>query len=131
MYLNNFYKNERENIENIHGYDIAFSIGKNNDINCDNCININNKNYSIMSSKKDYGLDLQINQDIIPLRIVDFVNENQGFDQNENSEEKIVQKIESPKYTVLITYITVSGKKDEKKKTLDTYQIKVMIQIKN
>ena len=127
----NFYKNERENIENIHGYDIAFSIGKNNDIDCDNCININNKNYSIMSSKKDYGLDLQINQDIIPLRIVDFVNENQGFDQNENSEEKIVQKIESPKYTVLITYITVSGKKDEKKKTLDTYQIKVMIQIKN
>ena len=127
----NFYKNERENIENIHGYDIAFSIGKNNDINCDNCININNKNYSIMSSKKDYGLDLQINQDIIPLRIVDFVNENQGFDQNENSEEKIVQKVESPKYTVLITYITVSGKKDEKKKTLDTYQIKVMIQIKN
>jgi hypothetical protein len=84
-----------------------------------------------MSSKKDYGLDLQINQDIIPLRIVDFVNENQGFDQNENSEEKIVQKVESPKYTVLITYITVSGKKDEKKKTLDTYQIKVMIQIKN
>jgi hypothetical protein len=127
----NFYKNERENIEDIHGYDIAFSIGKNNDINCDNCININNKNYSIMSSKKDYGLDLQINRDIIPLRIVDFVNENQGFDQNENSEEKIVQKIESPKYTVLITYITVSGKKDEKKKTLDTYQIKVMIQIKN
>ena len=127
----NFYKNERENIENIHGYDIAFSIGKNNDIDCDNCININNKNYSIMSSKKDYGLDLQINQDIIPLRIVDFVNENQGFDQNENSEEKIVQKVESPKYTVLITYITVSGKKDEKKKTLDTYQIKVMIQIKN
>lgn len=126
-----FYKNERENIENIHGYDIAFSIGKNNDINCDNCININNKNYSIMSSKKDYGLDLQINQDIIPLRIVDFVNENQGFDQNENSEEKIVQKVESPKYTVLITYITVSGKKDEKKKTLDTYQIKVMIQLKN
>lgn len=127
----NFYKNERENIENIHGYDIAFSIGKNNDIDCDNCININNKNYSIMSSKKDYGLDLQINQDIIPLRIVDFVNENQGFDQNENSEEKIVQKVESPKYTVLITYITVSGKKDEKKKTLDTYQIKVMIQLKN
>ena len=84
-----------------------------------------------MSSKKDYGLDLQINQDIIPLRIVDFVNENQGFDQNENSEKKIVQKVESPKYTVLITYITVSGKKDEKKKTLDTYQIKVMIQIKN
>ena len=127
----NFYKNERENIENIHGYDIAFSIGKNYDIDCENCININNKNYSIMSSKKDYGLDLQINQDIIPLRIVDFVNENQGFDQNENSEEKIVQKIESPEYTVLITYITVSGKKDEKKKTLDTYQIKVMIQIKN
>lgn len=126
----NFYTNERENIENIHGYDFAFSIGNNNSVDCDNCIHIDNKSYSIISSKKEYGLDLQINQDIIPLKIVDFVEENSAFDQNENSEKKITQKIESTKYTILITYITVSGDIKDRKKTLDSYQIKVLVRIK-
>ena len=124
----NLYENEQQRIENIHGYDIAFSIGKNENLDCDKCININNKSYSIMSSKKEYGIELKINQDIIPLPIVDFVNENPAFDQNKN--QKIVQKIESPKYTVLMTYITVNGKKEGMKKTLNQYRIKVMIRIK-
>lgn len=127
----NFHKNEREQIENIHGYDFAFSIGNNNNVNCDNCLQIDNKIYSITSSKKEYGLDLKINQDTIPLKIVDFVNANPAFDQNENSGEKITQKIESPKYTILITYITASGEIKEKKKTLERYQIKVLVRIKN
>ena len=124
----NLYENEQQRIENIHGYDIAFSIGKNENLDCDKCININNKSYSIMSSKKEYGIELKINQDIIPLPIVDFVNENPAFDQNKN--QKIVQKIESPKYTVLMTYLTVNGKKEGKKITLNQYRIKVMIRIK-
>ena len=124
----NLYENELQRIENIHGYDIAFSIGKNENLDCDKCININNKSYSIMSSKKEYGIELKINQDIIPLPIVDFVNENPAFDQNKN--QKIVQKIESPKYTVLMTYLTVNGKKEGMKKTLNQYRIKVMIRIK-
>ena len=124
----NLYENEQQRIENIHGYDIAFSIGKNENLDCDKCININNKSYSIMSSKKEYGIELKINQDIIPLPIVDFVNENPAFDQNKN--QKIVQKIESPKYTVLMTYLTVNGKKEGMKKTLNQYRIKVMIRIK-
>lgn len=127
----NFHKNEREQIENIHGYDFAFSIGNNNNVNCDNCLQIDNKSYSITSSKKEHGLDLKINQDTIPLKIVDFVNANPAFDQNENSGEKITQKIESPKYTILITYITASGEIKEKKKTLERYQIKVLVRIKN
>lgn len=127
----NFHKNEQQNIENIHGYDMSFSIGNNNDLKCNDCMTINNINYSVISSKKDYGLDLQINQETIPLKIVDFVNANPAFDQNENSGEKITQKIESPKYSVLITYITVSGEIKEKKKTLDRYQIKVLVRIKN
>ena len=126
----NLYENEQQRIENIHGYDIAFSIGKNENLDCDKCININNKSYSIMSSKKEYGIELKINQDIIPLPIVDFVNENPAFDQNKNPEKKIIQKIESPKYTVLMTYLTVNGKKEGMKKTLNQYRIKVMIRIK-
>lgn len=127
----NFHKNEQQNIENIHGYDMSFSIGNNNDLKCNDCMTINNINYSVISSKKDYGLDLQINQETIPLKIVDFVNANPAFDQNENSGEKITQKIESPKYSILITYITVSGEIKGKKKTLDRYQIKVLVRIKN
>lgn len=127
----NFHKNEQQSIENIHGYDMSFSIGNNNDLKCNECININNKNYSVISSKKDYGVDLQINQETIPLKIVDFVNQTPAFGQSENSGEKIIQKIESPKHTILMTYISVSGKIKEKKKTLERYQIKVLVQIKN
>jgi hypothetical protein len=75
-------------------------------------------------------LDLQINQDTIPLRIVDFVNGNPAFDQNEDSEEKIVQEIESPKYTILITYVTASGKKEGTKMKVEHYRIKVLVRIK-
>jgi hypothetical protein len=127
----NLYKNEPQRIENIQGYDIAFSIENNNNLDCNECININNKDYSIVASKKEYGLDLKINQDIIPLKIVDFVNATAAFVQNENSEEKIFQKIESPKYTVLLTYLTVGGEKKGEKITLNQYQIKVMVRIKN
>lgn len=126
----NLYKNEQQKVENIQGYDMLFSIGNNNDLDCDECLTIDNKSYSIKSSKKEYGLDLKINQDIIPLRIVDFVNATATFVKNENSGEKIIQKIETPKYIVLMTYLTVNGEKKGKKLTLNQYQIKVMVRIK-
>lgn len=126
----NFHRNEQQRIENIHGYDMSFSVGNNNNLECNECININNKSYSVLSSKKEYGLDLQINQDTIPLKIVEFVNATAAFDESENSGERITQKMESPKYTILITYISVSGKKEGKKKTLDRYQLNIMVQIK-
>lgn len=125
-----FYKEQNQDIENIHGYDLSLSIGNKEDLDCDNCIKINNKSYSIMSCKKDYGLALQINQDNIPLKIFDFVNANPAFAQNENSGGNIVQKIESPKYSILITYNMVSGKIKGKRKILDQYQIKVLVRIK-
>jgi len=124
----NLYNNEQQTIENIHGYDIAFFIGNNENLDCDKCININNKSYSIVSTKKDYGFDLQINQEVIPIKIVDFVNENPAFSQNKN--QKIIQKIDSPKYSILITYLTANGKKEGKKKTLNQYRIKVLVSIK-
>ena len=81
-------------------------------------------------NQKRIWLELEINQDIIPLKIVDFVNENPDFVQHQNSNQKIIQKIESPKYTVLISYLNVSGKKEGKKKTLNDYTIKVLLRIK-
>jgi len=125
----NFYNDEK--IENIHGYDLSFSISKYGHLDCKDCIKINDKAYTITSTDKNYGVDLRINQDIIPLKIVDFVNKNSAFHQNNNSNEKITQKIETPKYALLITYISVNGKKEGSKITVEQYEIKVMVGIKN
>lgn len=130
-YFYNYYENNNQNIENIQGYDVSFSILNNEDLECKECIKIDNKSYSIISSKKDYGLDLQINQDIVPLKIVDFVSQTPDFDYNENWKEKITQKIETPKYTILIYYINVSGKRKGNKKTVDQFKIEVLLGIKN
>lgn len=130
-YFYNYYENNNQNIENIQGYDVSFSILNNEDLECKECIKIDNKSYSFISSKKEYGLDLQINQDIIPLKIVDFVSQTPDFDYNENWKEKITQKIETPKYTILIYYINVSGKRKGNKKTVDQFHIDVLVGIKN
>lgn len=130
-YFYNYYENNNQNIENIQGYDVSFSILNNEDLECKECIKIDNKSYSIISSKKDYGLDLQINQDIVPLKIVDFVSQTPDFDYNENWKEKITQKIETPKYTILIYYINISGKRKGNKKTVDQFKIEVLLGIKN
>lgn len=127
----NFYEDNNGVIQNIHGYDMSFSISKNTTLDCKDCLKIATKTYSIKSSEKEYGVDLQINQDIIPLRIVDFVNKNKVFGRNDNSNERVTQKIETSKYTVLIQYITVSGKKENGKKTIKEYQIKVLVGIKS
>ena len=130
-YFYNFYENNNQNIENIQGYDVSFSIANSEDLECTECITIDNKSYSIISTKKEYGVDLQINQDIVPLKIVDFVSQTPAFDQNENWKEKIIQKIETPKYTILIYYINVSGKRKGNKKTVDQFHIDVLVGIKN
>ena len=130
-YFYNFYENNNQNIENIQGYDVSFSILNNEDLECNECVKIDNKSYSIISTKKEYGVDLQINQDIVPLKIVDFVNQTPAFDKNENWNQKITQKIETPKYTILIYYINVSGDRKGNKKTVDQFQIKVLLGIKN
>ncbi|MDI5898882.1 DUF4153 domain-containing protein [Flavobacterium yafengii] len=130
-YFYNFYENNNQNIENIQGYDVSFSILNNEDLECNECVKIDNKSYSIISTKKEYGVDLQINQDIVPLKIVDFVNQTPAFDKKENWNQKITQKIETPKYTILIYYINVSGDRKGNKKTVNQFQIKVLLGIKN
>ncbi len=130
-YFYNFYENNNQNIENIQGYDVSFSIANSEDLECTECITIDNKSYSIISTKKEYGVDLQINQDIVPLKIVDFVSQTPDFDYKENWNQKITQKIETPKYTILIYYINVSGKRKGNKKTVDQFHIDVLVGIKN
>ncbi len=126
-----FYNGDSQNIESIHGYDLSFLIWGATDLKCENCIKINDKSYSIKSSRKDYGLDLQINKDIVPLKIVDFINNNPAFIQNKDSNQKITQKIVSQKYVVLITYLSANGQKEAKKISLEQFQIQIMLKIKN
>jgi hypothetical protein len=123
-----YYKNERQYIENIHGYDMSFSLSKNIELNCEDCIKIDGVSYTIQSIEKDYGTDLKINQDVLPLKIIDFINKNKVFDKNGN--EKIVQKIEFPKYSVLLTYRSVFGRKVDKQKEIYQYTIDVLLKIK-
>jgi len=125
-----FYQNNENTVENIHGYDMVFIISKGIPFNCENCVEIEDKSYSIKSTEKDYGVDLQINKDIIPLKIIEFVNKNNEFKEEYNSSKKITQKIETQKYSVLLTYLNVNGKFKNNKKELDHYQIKVMVKIK-
>jgi len=128
-----YYENKDNVVENIHGYDFIFTLFKNNGFECNNCITINNVSYSIRSIEKDYGQDLQINQDVIPLKINDFVNSNSKFkigNDYSDSPEKIEQKIENSKYTILLHYYLANGKIENNKKILENYQIKIMVGIK-
>lgn len=127
-----YYENDQNNVENIHGYDISFTLSSyQNKFECNDCIKIENKSYSIQSSEKDYGLDLQINQDNIPIQINDFVNKNPDFKESYNSNKKITQEVETPKYKIMITYLNANGKIKNNKKILNNYNIKVLIKIKD
>ncbi|GGE99084.1 DUF4153 domain-containing protein [Flavobacterium limi] len=122
-----FYEKNGQTVENIHGFDMSFILSKSDSFNCKNCIKIDNINYSIKSVEKNYGTDLQINQDIIPLKIVDFVKTNSDF---KDDNRRITQVIDAKKYLVLLTYLNVSGTYEKNKMILGHYQIKVMIKIK-
>ena len=125
-----FYGNDDNTVENIHGQDFLFTLSNNTDFNCDKCTSIDGKAYSIKSKNTDYGLDLQINQDIIPLKINDFVTKNSVFRRNNNTNENVIQKIENSKYTITLNYISVNGKIEKEKKIISNYHIKVMVGIK-
>lgn len=126
-----FYYSER-NVQNIHGYDITFDIYEGNSLDCNECLKINNISYSIEAIKEKYGLNLQINQDKIPLNLVDFINNNYLlFGDKDGTGKRITQVVESPKYSILIVYLSANGKKEANTIDLNNYQIRVMIKIKN
>ncbi|MCV9931475.1 DUF4153 domain-containing protein [Flavobacterium sp. LS1R47] len=124
------YENEDNQVTNIHGQDFLFTLSYNNTFKCDNCTSIDGKSYTIKSKKTDYGLDLQINQDIVPLKINDFVNANSNFRRNNHTNEKVIQKVDNPKYTITLTYVSANGNIVKGKKILTNCLIKVMVGIK-
>lgn len=125
-----YYENNNNVVDNIHGYDFIFILNKNNAFDCNQCITLNGTTYSIKSKTTNYGQELQINKDIIPLKINDFINANSAFKRDYDSENKIEQKIETSKYIILLNYLNVNGKIKNNKKDPAHYQIKVMAGIK-
>lgn len=127
----NYNFNENDKINNVHGYDLSFTLSNFGSFEDDEGVKFNDKTYKVESVKQNYGLDLQINQDRIPLKIYDFINSNSDFENNDNSDEKITQKIETEKYDILIAYSSVSGTKKGKIKTIENYEIEVLVKIKD
>ena len=127
----NFNENETQKINNVHGYDLSFTVSDFGNFDCNECVKINEKTFSVKTKKQNYGLDLKINQDSIPLKIYGFINSNPAFELNDDTDEKITQKIETLKYDILITYSSVSGRRIGKLKTVENYEIKVLVKIKD
>jgi hypothetical protein len=127
-----YYENDQNAIENIHGYDLSFTLSSyDKNFECNDCIKIENKNYSIKSTVEDYGFKLQINKDNIPLEINAFVNKNSDFEKDYNLNKKITQHVETPTYKILITYISANGTIKDNKKILNSYNIKLLVKIKS
>jgi hypothetical protein len=127
----NYNENEHKSINNVHGYDLSFIVSNFGNFDCNECVKINEKTFSVKTKKQDYGLDLQINRDVIPLKIYDFINSNSAFEFNDDSDEKITQKIITAKYDILITFSSVSGRKKGKFKSIENFEIKVLIKVKD
>lgn len=125
-----FYENDNNAVVNIHGYDFTFILNQNNSFECSKCITLDNITYSIKSKTTDYGQELKINEDIIPLKINEFINTNSNFRNGYNSDTKIEQRIENSKYIILINYLSANGKIENNKKIPRNYQIKIMAAIK-
>lgn len=126
-----FYENTNNTVENIHGYDMVFTVSNYSDFECQKCIEINKRTYTLKSTKNSYGLDLQINGDKIPLKIYSFINTNPAFDLNQNGDKQITQLIEHPKYDILISYLNLNGSLKNKKKIINSYSLKVMVKVKH
>lgn len=115
----------------IRGYDFSFELSNYNSIDDKETVKIDNKTYALKSEDKEYGFDLSINNEIIPIKIYDFIKSNSAFENNDNSDPSIVQEIQSKNYDLRIIYTSVSGSKKGKEKTIDNYEIKLLVKIKN
>lgn len=128
----NYNKNyNSNNITIVNGFDFSFEQSNYNSIDDKESVKIDDKTYALKSVDKDYGFDLSINNEVIPVKIFDFIKSNSAFLNNEGSDEAIFQNIQSINYDLKIIYSNVYGSKKGKEKTIDSYEIVVLVKIKN
>jgi hypothetical protein len=119
-------------IENIQGYDFSISANEFNEKNQIGVVTIANAKYNIKTITKKYGLDLQINTVVIPVDLLTYIISNPNFRQGDNnSDTKIIQEIELPKHHLKILYQSASAHTNLKEKSLDGYQIKILVKLQN
>jgi hypothetical protein len=118
------------NITIVNGFDFSFDMSNYNSIDDKETVKIDNKTYALKSQDKDYGFDLSINNEVIPIKIYDFIKSNSAFENNDNSDPSIIQDIQSKNYDLRIIYTSVSGSKEGSEKEIDNYEIKVLVKIK-
>ena len=128
----NYNKNyNSNNITIVNGFDFSFEKSNYNSIDDKESVKIDDKTYALKSVDKEYGFDLSINNEVIPVKIFDFIKSNSAFLNNEGSDEAIFQNIQSKNYDLKIIYSNVYGSKKGKEKTIDSYEIMVLVKIKN
>ena len=116
-------------IENIHGYDFSISANEFNEKNLTGVVTIANAKYNIKTITKKYGLDLQINTEVIPIDLLSYIVSNPAFKQGDNSDTEIIQEIEHSKYHLRIQYQSANAHTSLKEKSLDGYQIKILAKL--
>lgn len=125
----NYDESNDKKIEKIQGYDYTFTISNNTQLNCLDCINQNGKTISISSKKTDYGIELKIGNDTIPLKIHEFVRNNSKF--KDNNHEKITQLIDTDKYAFKLNYENIDGEIEEGVISINWFTINVLLKIKD
>ncbi|OCB75171.1 DUF4153 domain-containing protein [Flavobacterium crassostreae] len=125
----NYYNSQNQEITAINGYDFAFTIDDYNALDCTNCIQQNLKSYSFKTATTDYGIALIINDEVVPIKIKDFVNQTSAFKSADHN-SKILQHITTPKYELVLHYQSITMRYSNNETLLDTYQIKALLKIK-
>ena len=118
-------------IENIQGYDFSISANEFNEKNQIGVVTIANAKYNIKTITKKYGLDLQINTEVIPIDLLSYIVSNPAFKQGDNSDTEIIQEIELPKYHLKILYQSADAHVNPEEKSLDRYKIKILVKLHN
>ncbi len=124
-----YYHYNGNTIENIHGYDFSIRANEFSEKNQSGVVTIANAKYNIKTITKKYGLDLQINTEVIPIDLLTYIISNPNFKQGKDSDIEIIQEIELPKYHLKILYQSASAHANLKEKSLDGYQIKILVKL--
>lgn len=118
------------NITIVNGFDFSFDMSNYNSLDDKDPVIIGNKTYNLKTNTTNYGFDLLINNEVIPVKIFDFIKANSAFVNNEGSDENIIQNLQSNNYDIRIIYNNVYGSKKGQVKSIDSYEIKVLVKIK-
>ena len=118
-------------IENVHGYDFSINTNQVEGNNNSRTLIIANTKYNIKTVTKKYGLDLQINKEVIPIDLLTYIISNPNFTQEETSNTEIIQEIELPKYHLKILYQSADAHVNPEEKSLDRYKIKILVKLHN